>query len=77
MHKIAAAGLILLAVMVSAPVDARGGHGHAALVGHGAQAGEEGAASEAARRRDEEYLKAVSEEEGRLVKKLKPICRGC
>jgi hypothetical protein len=74
MHRItAAAGLTLLAVMASEPVNARGGHGHGASIGHG----EGAAASEADRRRDEEYIKAVSEEEQRLVKKLKSICRGC
>jgi hypothetical protein len=70
-----AAALILLILMTSGVrVDARGGgHGHAALVGHGTH-GEE---SEADRQRDEQYAKAISEEEERLTKKLKSICRGC
>jgi hypothetical protein len=60
------------------PANARGGHGHGGLVGYGMHSGEGTAVYDADRRRAfEEYTKAVSEEEGRLLKKLKSICRGC
>jgi hypothetical protein len=68
-------GLVLMAA--SGAADARGGRGFGHGFGH-ASGGQRGASFAGDHRHaDDPYIKAASQEEEKLLAKLKNICRGC
>jgi hypothetical protein len=79
----AAVSVILSVMLLVSPAMARGGHGHfgrmhmhglGGSMAHGAGEGIAGGRRHA----DDAYLRAVSDENDRLLNtKLKSICRGC
>ena len=76
----AAGSILILSIAMSAPAEARGGHGsHHGFGGHEIH-GADGGGSFAGNRRhgNDAYVRAASDEEDKLLNtKIKSICRGC
>jgi hypothetical protein len=75
-----AAAVALLSMMMTAPAEARGGHGlHRASPAHHAHHGrDEGSFASDRRHANDTYVNAATQEEDKLLNtQIKSICRGC